>query len=195
VGRGQTARKERALDATFVALLRGVNVGPANRLPMTALAAAYCRAGATQVETLIQSGNVVYKAPHDAGEAIAANAQADIERDFGIAALAIVREGKRWGALIAANPFIAARAEAEQLHLACLAHTPSAEAIAALDANRSLPDAFVILGGEIYLHLPNGAARSKLTNAWFDARLATTSTMRNWRTVLRLAEMVAARGR
>lgn len=195
MGRGQTARKERALDATFVALLRGVNVGPANRLSMAALAAAYCRAGATQVETLIQSGNVVYEAPHDAGEAIATNAQAEIERDFGIAALAIVREGKRWRALIAANPFIAAGAEAEQLHLVCLAHAPSAEAIATLDVNRSLPDTFVILGGEIYLHLPNGVARSKLTNAWFDARLATTSTMRNWRTVLRLAEIVAARGR
>jgi uncharacterized protein (DUF1697 family) len=148
-----------------------------------------------RVETLIQSGNVVYDARIDVGEAVAARASAAIERAHGVAARAVVRDAKGWRALVAANPFVAAGVDPDKLFVGCLAVAPSADAVARLDANRSPPDAFVIIGREIYLHLPNGVARSKLTNAWFDAKLATLSTFRNWRTVNRLAEMVAARGR
>jgi uncharacterized protein (DUF1697 family) len=58
--------------------------------------------------------------------------------------------------------------------------------MAALDPARSPGDEFVARGRELYLRLPNGVARSKLTNAYFDRALATTSTIRNWRTVLEL---------
>jgi uncharacterized protein (DUF1697 family) len=70
-----------------------------------------------------------------------------------------------------------------------LADAPAHEKIQGLDPARSAPDAFCVSGQEIYLHLPNGAGNSKLTNAWFDSRLTTVSTSRNWATVLRLAEM------
>ncbi len=79
------------------------------------------------------------------------------------------------------------------MHAACLSATPSADAIARLDVNRSPPDAFAAVGADVYLSLPNGVARSKLTNAWFDARLGVVSTMRNWRTVIRLAALIDAR--
>ena len=70
-----------------------------------------------------------------------------------------------------------------------LASQPDAGAIAALDPHRSPPDAFVVRGSEIYLQCPNGAGTTKLTNAWFDSRLSTISTGRNWRTVLKLFEL------
>jgi uncharacterized protein (DUF1697 family) len=79
------------------------------------------------------------------------------------------------------------------LHASCLSAAPSALALAQLDPKRSPPDEFVVVGSEIYLRLPNGVARSKLTNAWFDSRLGVVSTMRNWRTVMRLAAMIEAR--
>ena len=50
------------------------------------------------------------------------------------------------------------------------------------------PDEFAVSGREIYLRYPNGVARSRLTNAYFDSRLGTTSTARNWKTVLKLIE-------
>jgi uncharacterized protein (DUF1697 family) len=59
-----------------------------------------------------------------------------------------------------------------------------------LDPTRSAPDAFQVLGQEIYLHLPNGMARTKLTNAYFDSKLSTTCTARNWATVLKLSAMM-----
>jgi uncharacterized protein (DUF1697 family) len=64
--------------------------------------------------------------------------------------------------------------------------------VAGLDAGRSGPDAFAVAGREIYLHLANGVAGTKLTNAYFDSKLKTVSTIRNWRTVLKLAQLVAA---
>jgi uncharacterized protein (DUF1697 family) len=70
-----------------------------------------------------------------------------------------------------------------------LASTPTQNAIASLDAARSPPDEFAVRGREIYMRCPNGFAKTKLNNAYFDSKLSTTSTGRNWRTVLTLFEM------
>jgi uncharacterized protein (DUF1697 family) len=64
--------------------------------------------------------------------------------------------------------------------------------VAALDPLRSPPDAYAVRGREIYLQCPNGVGSTKLTNAYFDSRLATISTGRNWRTVLKLFELAQA---
>ena len=88
------------------------------------------------------------------------------------------------------NPFLAAGADVATLHVGFLASEPKAEPVAALDPARSPPDRFEVRGREIFLCLPDGVARSKLTNAYFDSKLATTSTFRNWRTVLTLLERV-----
>jgi uncharacterized protein (DUF1697 family) len=195
VERGQAARKTSAVATTFVALLRGVNVGGANRLPMAALQTAFADAGGREVETLLQSGNVVFEAAANAGEAVVERARTSIARVLNIDAPIVLRDGESWSRLVAGNPFIAAGADSETLHAACLSAAPSAERIARLETNRSPPDAFVVVGAEVYLSLPNGVARSKLSNAWLDARLGVVSTMRNWRTVTKLAAMVEARRR
>jgi uncharacterized protein (DUF1697 family) len=86
------------------------------------------------------------------------------------------------------NPFSTQGADPNTLHVAFLADVPRATSVAALDHGRSSPDEFVVRGREIFLRLPNGVARTRLTNAYFDAKLATISTMRNWRTVMKLVE-------
>jgi uncharacterized protein (DUF1697 family) len=73
-----------------------------------------------------------------------------------------------------------------------LADEPEKRAVAVLDRDRSPPDEFVVRGKDIYLSCPNGVARTKLTNAWFDRKLVTVSTGRNWRTVLKLHELARA---
>jgi uncharacterized protein (DUF1697 family) len=77
----------------------------------------------------------------------------------------------------------------ETLHLMFLAESPSRRRIESLDAERSPGDAFQVRGREIYLRLPNGVGKSKLTNAYINSKLGTTSTSRNWRTVKTLCEM------
>ena len=78
------------------------------------------------------------------------------------------------------------------LHVAFLENIPSAEAVAHLDPERSPQDTFAVRERNVYLHYPNGMARSKLTNEYLAAQLQTASTMRNWRTVLALLKMVDA---
>ncbi len=66
--------------------------------------------------------------------------------------------------------------------------------VESLDPYHSPPDQFALLGREVYLHCPNGMARTKLTNSYFDSRLAATSTMRNWKTVLKLLDLATGAG-
>jgi uncharacterized protein (DUF1697 family) len=172
-----------------VALLRGINVGGNNLLPMKDLAKIFADAGCTDVRTYIQSGNVIFEAPVGApgvGDFVVRN----IEKRFGFQIPVIVRTSQQLLKIIRDNPFLESVADQRWLHVYFLAHAPNAQAIAALDPARSAPDAFHVRGQEIFLHLPNGMGRSKLTNAYFDSKLSTTCTARNWATVLKLSEMM-----
>lgn len=175
-----------------VALLRGINVGGKNKLPMAALVELFEAAGCRDVRTLIQSGNVVFRAPARLRARLGPVVQAEIERRHGLRVPVLLREARALEEVLERNPFLGPRADTGILHVVFLAEAPTARALAALDPRRSPPDEFVVDGSEIFLRCPNGLARTKLTNAWFDAALATTSTVRNWRTVVRLAEMARA---
>ena len=175
---------------THVALLRGINVGGKNALPMKELAQMFSSAGCTGVRTFIQSGNVIFDAPAGAagiGDAI----KEKIEKRYGYRIPVILRTSRQLNKTIRDNPFLKAGVDEKMLHVYFLADTPNARAMDGLDPARSAPDAFHLRGQEIYLHLPNGMARTKLTNAYFDSKLSTTCTARNWATVLKLAAMMA----
>ena len=174
-------------DEIYVALLRGINVGGNNKLPMRSLVAIFEAAGCREVRTYIQSGNIVFRTGNVGDLAIAVAAKIAVE--FGIRVPVILRSAAEMAAAVAANPFVAVDLSEEMLHVYFLAHWPSAEAVAELDMDRSPGDTFVVVGREIYLHLPDGVARTKLTNAYFDKALGTVSTLRNWRTLRVLAAM------
>lgn len=175
--------------ASYVALLRGINVGGKNIVPMAELGAIFGELGCDGVRTYIQSGNVLFRAGAGLAKKVPALAAKRIATAFGHDVTVVVRTAEEIAAVRDANPFIASGADERALYVAFLADEPSARSVAALDPNRSPPDAFVVRGREIYLHLPNGAARTKITNAYLDAKLATTSTVRNWRTVVTLSEL------
>jgi uncharacterized protein (DUF1697 family) len=175
---------------THVALLRGINVSGKNMLPMKELAQMFSDAGCTGVRTYIQSGNVIFDAPAGA-PGICDGIKAKIEKRYGYRVPLILRTPAQLLKTIRDNPFLKAGAHEKTLHVYFLADSPNSKAIAALDAARSAPDAFHVRGQEIYLHLPNGMGRSKLTNAYFDSKLSTICTARNWATVLKLSEMMA----
>jgi len=172
---------------TAVALLRGINVGGKNLLPMKALAEIFEDAGCVEVRTYIQSGNVVFRGGK--GD-VAAAVRAAIEARSGLKVPVIVRSRAEMARCVAENPFAGTGIDAAWLHVMFMEDEPSAEQVAGLDAERSRPDEFAVRGREVYLHLPNGAGRTKLTNAYFDAKLKTVGTQRNWKTVLTLAEMM-----
>lgn len=171
-----------------VALLRGINVGGKNMLPMKELAGFFVKAGCRDVTTYIQSGNVVFSAPAAVLRKVPGAISAMIADDFGHRVPVVVRSHEELVAVVRNNPFPEALAD-KRLYVAFLAEAPAAEAVAKLDPDRSPPDRFAVLGKEVYMHLLTGAAKTKLTNAWMDSKLSTVSTARNWATVLKLHEM------
>jgi len=172
-----------------VALLRGVNVGGKNCVPMKDLAEIFAKAGCSDVRTYIQSGNVVFRATRAVAEGVPSRITEQIAKRFGCRIPVVLRTAEQFAAAVHNNPFPEIPQEA--LHVYFLAAVPDAARAAQLDPDRSKPDTFVVHGREIYLHLPNGIGRSKLTNAYFDSKLSTISTARNWRTVLKLLELMS----
>jgi uncharacterized protein (DUF1697 family) len=176
--------------ARFVALLRGINVGGKNKLPMKDLTRIFEGAGCADVRTYIQSGNVVFAAP--ASKGLAGRLEAAIAEQAGLRVPVVLRSARDYLAVAEANPFLARGADEALLHVAFLSGTPEPERVARLDPSRSPPDELEVVGMQVYLHFPAGLAKSKFTNAYLDSTLKVVSTVRNWRTVQALAGMLAA---
>ena len=174
-----------------VALLRGVNVGGKNRLAMKDLARLCEGLGCRDVRTYLQSGNVVYRATPAVAERMQTDLRAALVAELGLEVPVITRDARGLRTVVAGSPYIARGLDPATVHVMFLADLPEAPLVAALDRDRSPGDAFEVADADIHLHLPNGVARTKLTNAWIDARLRTTSTVRNWNTVTALAAMLA----
>ena len=172
-----------------VALLRGINVGGKNMIPMKGLAELFVAAGCAEVRTYIQSGNVVFRANDAAAAWIGAAITAAIGKRFGLAVPGVVRSAPELREAVRHNPFVGKGIDEARLFVSFLANRPDRGKVASLDPKRSPPDEFVVRGGEIYLKLLNGAGKTKLTNAYFDSKLSTISTARNWRTTLTLLAM------
>jgi uncharacterized protein (DUF1697 family) len=175
----------------YLALLRGINVGGKAKLPMRELAAIFSEAGATDIQTYIQSGNVIFDAASVAeAAACVGKVTAAIAEKYGYPGRIVLRSAAEMRAVLAGNPFLKAGAAAALLHVYFLADVPAPAAVKGLDPMRSAPDEFVVQGREVFLFLPDGMARTKLSNAYFDSKLKTVSTARNWNTVMKLAEMM-----
>ncbi len=188
--------KEDSPGEKYVALLRGINVGGKNRVPMKQLTEIFVDCGCRDVATYIQSGNVIFRGPRTGVDRLAARVQAEIAARMGPRVPVILRSAAEMQKAVGANPFAEPTGQEDgRLHVYFLADKPSETAVHSLDPERSPGDSFRLVGREIYLLLPNGMARTKLTNAYFDSKLETTSTARNWATTLKLLEMVTSQAR
>lgn len=162
----------------YVALLRGINVGGKHALPMTIVRAAFEASGATNVATYIQSGNVVFTATKPL--------VVSLDKAAGFHVPVITRSAADYAAAIAANPWAT-----ESMHCAFLPAAPVTAALAklaAIDHATFAPSRVMQLGHHLYLDLPAGIGRDKLAAAVF--RAFPDATTRNWRTVLKLQEML-----
>ncbi len=178
---------------TWAALLRGVNVGGRARVPMGELTEVLGSLGHENIVTYIQSGNVVFHGRSGDRAAVGAALEQAIAERFGLSVTVMLRTPAELGAIARANPFPAAEKTPAKLHVVFLDGVPDAPAVAALDPERSAGDRFAVSGSEIYLELPSGAGRTKLTLDWFERRLGVRGTARNWNTLVKLIELSSAR--
>jgi uncharacterized protein (DUF1697 family) len=167
----------------YIVLLRAINVGGNNVLPMRELTRLCVELGGQNVKTYIQSGNVALDLAQT--HSFARDLQAAVLRDFALKVPVVMRKQMELQETLANNPW--PERDLKFTHVAFLADLPTPVQVAALDPNRSPPDEFQVRGRDVYLHLASGVGGSKLTNAWLDSKLQTVSTMRNWRTVETLA--------
>lgn len=175
-----------------VALLRSLNVGSHNRITMKALAQVFLDVGCTEVSTYIQSGNVVFTASAALLKKLPALVAAKLEAEHGVVSPVVLRDAKQLAAVIAGNPYLKRGEAPSALHVSFLAGTPGPEQVAQLDPKRGGADQFEVLGAEVFLFLPHGVGKTKLSQAWFDTKLGVLGTWRNWNTVLELAKRAAA---
>lgn len=184
--------------ATFIVLLRAVNVGGYGKLSMAELRKLLEGLGYTRVETYIQSGNVVLDAKSTAAK-VAHDVSAALAEHMGAPVGVLVRTPEELERVIVGNPFAAeAAADGARVHVGFLAGPASATAKAGLqqivDKYPQRRDRFHVSGDTLYLHLPDGAAETKFTGKALEKALGSgTGTARNWNTVMKLREM-ARRG-
>ena len=153
---------------TLIALLRGINIGGNNKLPMKELTALLEGMGLRDVQTYIQSGNVVFRC--------------DVKNRAALAA--------KIGAAIADNPYPEAEADPKSLSLLFLAEVPQHPDLKAMEAIKTDSERYKLVGKVLYLHAPEGFGRSRLATR-AEKLLGVAASGRNWNTVCKLAEMVA----
>ena len=175
---------------SFVALLRGVNVGGARSLPMPALREALEDAGLSDVRTYLQSGNVVFRAESGDARRLAAKVRQCIAEEFAVEADTLVLPCAQMVRVAADNPFLAEQPapDVRWLHAAFLFEPIAAETFAALRLPAGAEERAAFGDGAVYLLLPHGMGRSKL-GAGVGRALGVPVTARNWRTVTSLAAM------
>jgi uncharacterized protein (DUF1697 family) len=176
--------------AVVIAMLRGVNVGGNNRLPMEALRALCLPLGLRGVQTYIQSGNLVF---YDATENPAASArllEEAIHKKFGFKPAVVVRTPADLRKVIAKNPF-AGRAEVapNRLLVVFLDRAPTRQARDQVLALKRDPEEMHLNGRELYIHYPHGMARPTIPVARIEKMLQCTTTARNLNTVQNLLAM------
>ncbi|MBO0922849.1 DUF1697 domain-containing protein [Cellulomonas sp. zg-ZUI222] len=171
----------------MVALLRGVNVGGATRVPMADLRRVVAEAGYGDVRTYVNSGNVVLSADADDAEQVAATLRATCAVAFPCRPDVVVRTRDDLRTVVAGNPFLSRDDDPTHHHVVFLPGTVPARVP---DVEVTPPEDLAAVGRELYLYLPDGIGRSRLA-ARLARRAGPGGTSRNWRTVTTLAAMAA----
>lgn len=173
---------------TYVALLRGINVGGHRRVPMDALRRAVESVGHADVVTYIQSGNVVFDAAERDPRAVADELEAALHEAFGFEIEVVVRSAGEMADIVAGNPFVVRRAHTKDLYVA-FAHDP-VPGEPKVDRTYA-PDEYCIAPHVVYLHTPAGYGNTRLNASVLHRVAGSSVTARNWNTVTKLAELAA----
>ncbi|MFD7234578.1 DUF1697 domain-containing protein [Streptomyces syringium] len=174
---------------TYVALLRGINVGTKQRVPMRTLRDLLSGLGCGSVRTHLNSGNAVFTHPGSDPDALAAGLEEAIARELGLSVRCFVREGVNLRRVVDANPFADRAIDPARFLVVFLSGAARPDAFADLDPGAYAPDEFAVGEREVYLICPDGIRDSKLAKLMTGRRLGEDGTARNWNTVTRLAAM------
>ena len=172
----------------YVSMLRGVNVGGNALVKMAELKQLYESLGLSDVRTLLNSGNVLFRSSVKDRARLTKRVVQEIERRFDLQVEILLRTLPELTMLVERGPALAEKQEPSKLLVMFLAGVPDKKAQAALLKAHRGPELVEIRGPEVYLYYPDGVGRSKLTNAFIEAHLGFAGTARNWNTIRKLIE-------
>lgn len=174
---------------TYVALLRGINLGPRNKIAMADLRGLLDGLGHGEVRTHILSGNAIFTSNRRSIPRLEAEIEQAIRTRFGLDIAVLVRTRDELAAVVDGNPFPAAKRNPSHCFAIFLDKNPSKARLEAMDPATYAPDEIRLGGRVIYAWLPNGVQGSKVLGLLTDKRLGVTTTNRNWNTTTKLLEL------
>jgi uncharacterized protein (DUF1697 family) len=170
----------------WVALLRGINVGGRNSVPMAELKKLFDAHGCLAVRTYIQSGNVLFTHELSDRAKLAELLESAVSDSFGVSATVVLRTFHEIDKVARAEPF---GPDNSKTVVTFLAMKPAREAVITLESLDVAPDRVAVVGSDVFLHYPNGVSGARLTGALLERELGVPGTARNWKTVTRLAQL------
>jgi uncharacterized protein (DUF1697 family) len=174
--------------ARHIVLLRGINLGSRNRIAMPKLREALADAGFEDVQTYVQSGNVVLSSDASSAE-VARTCERQIAERFGLDVPVVVRTRAELAKVVKRNPLGKVAKNPKRYQVSFLAGKLEPDVVRKLETMAAPSERFVVDGREIYAWHPEGVARSKLWAALAGRGLGVTATARNWTTVTKLLEL------
>lgn len=174
-------------NCTYISILRGINVGGRNSIKMDALRQMYSDLGYTDVQSYIQSGNVLFRHQQSDTHTLGQVISHCIAETFGINVPVLVLTIDELRDAINNNPFTTTDPKGiNTIHLNFLSEMPDTGLVDKITPEHFLPDEFILSGKVIYLHCPNGYGNTKLNNTFFEKKLKITATTRNLKTTTEL---------
>lgn len=182
------------MSGSFAAFVRAVNVGAHRKLSTLQLTSFVEERGGQSVQTILQTGNVVFHHPSTSTHRLETAFDTAAETGLGWAAQFMIRTAGQMHETLRHNPFPEmARSDPSHLVVVFLKSAPSTTVAGTLEGVRPGRERFALSGSELYVTFPDGIGRSKVSLDWMEKRLATVGTMRNWNTVTRVTQAASAR--
>lgn len=174
-----------------IAILRGINVGGNRKILMADLKKLFSDLGFIDIQTYIQSGNVIFNSTDkNTNIEIANEIEISINDNYGFDVPVIVKTANELNDSISSNPFFQNKnSEIDRLHLTFLKEIPEQEKLLEIKEYDFHPDIFKIDKENVFIFCSGKYSDSKLTNKFFENKLKVTSTTRNWKTILNLSEL------
>jgi uncharacterized protein (DUF1697 family) len=175
----------------YVSMLRGINVSGQKQVRMADLQSLYESLNLVNVQTYVQSGNVVFDSPAQDAAKLTKSIEAKIEETFGFSVPVLIRVADDFQRIIESHPF--AQEDSARVLVTFLYEHPDQTKLDDLSTYKDKVDQFALGEQEIFLFCPGGYGKTKLSNTFFEKKLGVIATTRNWKTVNALYAMASKR--
>lgn len=180
---------------SYVALLRGINVGGNRRIKMDPLKSVFRTIGLTDPVALLQSGNIMFASDEGDIQALTKEIENAVELAFGFRVDVVIRTGREMAELLDSHPFTETQLEDPRMaHVMFFKDHPDPDRYGDLRAAHEGPEEIRLIGHELFIHYPDGSGRSRLTGSAIEKFLGAKGTARNWNTILKIGGQLSAVG-